>query len=169
MVSTGRGGAGNIVLPERSVEDHPVALPPVHGDDKKIFYSTGRGGAGNIKSSSSLPSPKLVPQGSHTPSLTGKTFSTGRGGYGNMVDNDDPELARKLQDVDGRHENDLAAVVSNKSFAVGRGGFGNVISHTRSNGSSNGSNNLYAVVSEGENKNAKKKGLMLKVKGLFAA
>lgn len=150
--------------------------PPVESktDTKKVYYSTGRGGAGNIKSSNEIPSPKLVPQGSNTPALTTSKFTTGRGGYGNMVSNDDPELTRKLQDVDGKpHESELHAVTSNKSFAVGRGGFGNVISSTQSHGSSNGSgsNNLYAVVSNGEKNskgNPKKKGFMGKMKSIFS-
>lgn len=143
-------------------------------ENKKFYYSTGRGGAGNIKLSEEAPSPKLVPQGSNTPAITSSKFTTGRGGYGNMVNNDDPELTRKLQDVDGKpSESELHAVTSNKSFSVGRGGFGNVISNTRSRGSSNGSgsNNLYAVVSNGERRRAdgeKKKGLVGKVKSFFS-
>lgn len=88
-----------------------------------------------------------------------------------MVDNSDPNLTRKLQDVDGRRtENELYAVASNKSFLVGRGGFGNVVSRTRSHGSSVGSNpnNLYTVVSHGEKKDTKKNGIILKVKSFFS-
>lgn len=165
MVSTGRGGAGNIVSHEEVGTHTEHKHVPT---DKKIYYSTGRGGAGNIKSSSEAPSPQLVPQGSNTPKLTTHKITTGRGGYGNMVDNLDPELTRRLQDVDKKNSNDLYAVASNKSFSVGRGGFGNVISNTRSNQSEGlGSNNLYAVVSEGEKRNREKKGLISKVKGLF--
>lgn len=149
--------------------------PPTHSEhktqDKKYYYSTGRGGAGNIKSSKEIPSPTLVPQGLNTPKLTTSKITTGRGGYGNMVDNSDPDLVRKLQDVDGgKSENELHAVASNKSFSVGRGGFGNVVSRSRSNGSSHGSgNNLYAVISQGEKREKEKKkgGFMLKIKELF--
>lgn len=175
MISTGRGGAGNMVhTDEVSKSPPPQHTEPKH-ESKRVYYSTGRGGAGNIKSSSEIPSPKLVPQGSNTPALTTSKFTTGRGGYGNMVSNDDPELTRKLQDVDAKKpsESELHAVTSNKSFAVGRGGFGNVISNTRSHGSSNGSgsNNLYAVVSHGEKKlkkHGEKKGLMDKMKSFFS-
>lgn len=170
MVSTGRGGSGNIVSPQEVGVDKP-ASPQEHKSDKKVYYSTGRGGSGNIKASSEIPSPKLVPQGSNTPKLTTSKITTGRGGYGNMVDNSDPNLTRKLQDVDGRKtENELYAVASNKSFSVGRGGFGNVVSKTRSNGSSHGlnPNNLYTVVSHGDKKESKKEGFMLKVKGFFS-
>ena len=166
MVSTGRGGSGNIVSPEEVGVDKPANAH--EKSDKKIYYSTGRGGSGNIKSSNERPTPKLVPPGSNTPKLTTSKITTGRGGYGNMVDNSDPNLTRKLQDVDGRKmENDLYAVASNKSFSIGRGGFGNVVSKTRSNGSSRGldPNNLYTVVSHGEKKGSKKEGFMLKVKG----
>lgn len=89
-----------------------------------------------------------------------------------MVSNSNPELARKLQDVDGKpSESELHAVTSNKSFSVGRGGFGNVITNTRSNGSSHGSgsNGLYAVVSQGEKKKqSEKKGWVEKVKSFFS-
>lgn len=84
-----------------------------------------------------------------------------------MVNNDDPELSRKLQDVDGTKGEKLQTVTSN-SFAIGRGGFGNVISNTKSHGSSTGSKNkLYAVVSNGE-KRSKGKGFIHKLKGLFS-
>lgn len=140
---------------------------PKH-ENKQVYYSTGRGGAGNFKASDELPSPKLVPQGSNTPALTTSKFTTGRGGYGNMVNNDDPELTRKLQDVDGEKGEKLQTVTSN-SFAVGRGGFGNVISNTKSRGSSTGSkNNLYTVVSAGQ-KSQKGKGFVHKLKSLFSS
>jgi len=35
-----------------------------------------------------------------TPSLKGQTYTTGRGGTGNMARNDDPEEARRAQDLD---------------------------------------------------------------------
>lgn len=202
--STGRGGAGNIqssphitssnnyVAPTQSHPNHltlktpksPIQSPVEEkNDEKKVYYSTGRGGAGNIQSSSSIPSPKLVPQGSNTPQLLTSKVSTGRGGYGNMFKNDNPELTRKLQDVDGplpsSKETDLYAVASNKSFSIGRGGFGNVISHTKSNNSrgsrgSNGSDtlpvNLMTISSHGshiEREKNKKKGLIGKFKSLF--
>lgn len=172
MVSTGRGGAGNIHPPSEvghELNNHDHNLHKVTSSDRRVYYSTGRGGAGNIKLSSEIPSPQLVPQGSNTPKLTTPKVTTGRGGYGNMVDNSDPQLTRKLQDVERSKENDLHAVASNKLFTVGRGGFGNVISNTRSNGSHGSQgNNLYTVVSEGEKRHDKKKGgLMKKVKDLF--
>lgn len=168
MVSTGRGGSGNLVAAESVGSD--VISPKESKKDKPQYYSTGRGGAGNIKSSNEKQLPKLVPQGSNTPKLTTSKITTGRGGYGNMVDNSDPNLTRKLQDVDGNNqtENELCAVASNKSFSIGRGGFGNVVSKTRSNGSSSNAtpNNLYTVISQGDKKD-KKSGLIHKVKNLF--
>lgn len=162
--------------------------------DKKVFYSTGRGGAGNIKKTDLIPSPKIVSQGSNTPTLTGDTITTGRGGYGNMFKNSDPELTRKLQDVDGNKsknhlENELHQVTS---FSVGRGGFGNVISNTKSRTSQNSGslsdqqpNSLMAISSHGQRKiveedgegpyavgdlrNAKKKKSFInKLKGFFS-
>lgn len=189
MVITGRGGAGNIVADdeamstlvnaddnarERVQTDQAIRTPEndESKNDKKVYYSTGRGGAGNFHSLSQVPSPKLVLPGTNTPSITTNKFTTGRGGYGNMVENDDPKLTRKLQDVDTKplpKENDLHAVGSNKSFLVGRGGFGNVISKTKSDGStaSNGGNNLYTVVSQGEKKAKSEKGWLHKLKSFF--
>lgn len=187
--STGRGGAGNIKHDTNITSENNKGSPapkatlvtPSNSNDqtvngKKIYYSTGRGGAGNIQSLDSIPSPKLVPQGSNTPQLLTTKVSTGRGGYGNMVNNNDPELTRKLQDVDGpKNTPDLHAVASNKSFSVGRGGFGNVVSRTRSSGSGNTRNlndqtpNLYAISSHGADggKRGHKRGLLGKIKEFF--
>lgn len=182
--STGRGGAGNMqnsttITSENNELKNSVSPLPVTPSDsrdsnnnKKVFYSTGRGGAGNIKSSDTIPSPKLAPQGSSTPQLITSKVSTGRGGYGNMVDNKDPELTRKLQDVDGKSpSSDLYAVASNKSFSIGRGGFGNVISRTKSSNSqgtqglADQTPNLYTISSHGNKKD--KKGLLGKIKDIF--
>lgn len=181
--STGRGGAGNIqtlttvtsennhITPTKSTQN--TAIPVSSNDDKRIYYSTGRGGAGNIASSNKMPSPKLVPQGSNTPQLRSSKVTTGRGGYGNMVDNNDPDLTRKLQDVDGPSSkskgNEISVVMSNKSFSVGRGGMGNMIA----TGNSNNSNHLhepklYSVTSNDKYKR-KKKGIFNKVKNLFGS
>lgn len=184
MVSTGRGGAGNIVSDReseitqaQSLHKHQEQKEQEHdregrAQDKLVYYSTGRGGAGNIKRSSSIPLPKLVPQGSNTPAITQTKFTTGRGGYGNMVENEDPEFTRKLQDVDAKKgkEDDLQAVTSAKSFSVGRGGFGNVVSAENSEGlNGSGSNNLYTVVSKGSKHQEKKKGFVDRLKGFFGA
>lgn len=135
----------------------------------KVFYSTGRGGAGNIKASSTKPRPNMISQGSGTPKLHTDKVSTGRGGYGNMLKNDDPNLTRRVQDVDNpssQKENELYAVQSNKSFSVGRGGFGNVVtndSSLKSIHSDENSPNLMAVTSN-EKYKQQKKGFFLKLK-----
>lgn len=140
----------------------------------RVYYSTGRGGAGNIASSSTKPSPKLVAQGSGTPKLHTAKVSTGRGGFGNMIKNNDPELTRKIQDVDGpsnsAKENELYAVASNKSFSIGRGGFGNVISRQTSGADKNENANEHKLItmsSHGLQKSEKKKGFLYKIKELF--
>lgn len=132
--------------------------------NKKVYYSTGRGGAGNIKTGDELPSPKLVPQGSNVPTLSQPKFTTGRGGYGNIVTNDDPELTRKLQDVDEGKLNNLKSVPSNKAkaFSIGRGGAGNVITKEKSR-----DDNLYSVSSHGAK--TAKKGFLSKIKEIFNA
>lgn len=178
MVSTGRGGAGNIVL-EKEPEIHQGVTHQKHDEaksderegrshDKTHFVSTGRGGAGNIQRSSSIPLPKLVPQGSNTPMITQNKFTTGRGGYGNMVENEDPQFTRKLQDVDAKKKDpELQTVNSTKSFSVGRGGFGNVVSAENSPDLNH--NNLYTVVSQGSRHQQKKKSFVEKVKNFFGS
>lgn len=183
--ATGRGGAGNIHSNPTELTDglRPTQstnsikkVSSTSSEDKKVYYSTGRGGAGNIKSSNEIPSPKLVPQGSHTPQLTSNVITTGRGGFGNMVKNDNPELIRRLQDVDGPAPGEeLSSVTSNRSFTVGRGGLGNVVSKTRSHGSGHLGEevpNLYAITSNGETRESRlkkdnQKGLVGKLKNLF--
>lgn len=189
--ATGRGGAGNIHSNKNKTSENNIIQPTKSRDSptpqqlqdsnglqkvtshnsKKVYYSTGRGGAGNIQASDQLPSPKLAPQGSNTPYLHTAKVSTGRGGYGNMVDNKDPELTRKLQDVDGAPsspKDDLYAVTSNRSFSVGRGGFGNMISRSRSTELPNEDvPNLYTVTSQPDKKAKKKQGFLGKIKEIF--
>lgn len=202
--STGRGGAGNMQYSKNITSEnnliHPVASNQgshqnpkgqrnhqqnpqqqsehnTNAKGEKVYYSTGRGGAGNIQSSTSLPSPKLVPQGSNTPQLHTNKVSTGRGGYGNMLKNDDPDLTRKVQDVDGpsnsSKESELYAVASNKSFSIGRGGFGNVMSHQRSGNSQSSQDKpaLMAISSYGETlkEEQPKKSFFGKLKGIFTS
>lgn len=189
--STGRGGAGNIHQSKSKTSELDTTTNNTRdhtqqelnktisgGEQKQVYYSTGRGGAGNIKRSDQLPSPKLVPVGSNTPHLTTSKVTTGRGGFGNMVDNNDPELTRKLQDVDGEKlskvgSQDLQATNS-KGFSVGRGGFGNVVLNTKSRSSSDneqqggGMPALYSVSSHGPKKDKKKGGFLEKIKEIFA-
>jgi len=63
-------------------------------ESRPITY--GRGGAGNVTSKPL--SPALGPQ--TTPTLKSSVYTTGRGGTGNMAKNDNPEEARRAQDVD---------------------------------------------------------------------
>lgn len=41
----------------------------------------------------------LEPVALETPTLKGERYTTGRGGSGNMAKNEDPEAARRAQDV----------------------------------------------------------------------
>ncbi|CAH6718175.1 hypothetical protein CLIB1444_01S00804 [[Candida] jaroonii] len=120
------------------------------------YYSTGRGGAGNIAKGSGSTSPKLVPQGSNTPHISSEKLTTGRGGFGNIIKNDDPELTRKLQDVD----NGLRPVTSSKSY-VGRGGYGNIIDENLAPRHSNKSNKAKS------DSKAEKHGFFSKIGKLF--
>lgn len=80
------------------------------------MVSTGRGGSGNIKPAKEDLSPKLIPQGSHTPNILQPVFSTGRGGAGNMRRNIDPRLTRKAQDVEQSLENEDAILVNDDDY-----------------------------------------------------
>lgn len=151
--------------PSKSNTLGPSKSTNSQGSNKKVYYSTGRGGAGNIKTGDELPSPKLVPQGSNTPMISQSKFTTGRGGYGNIVNNDDPELTRKLQDVDFKH--DLKVTPSSKAFSIGRGGAGNVITLQKSSTSTKSEEaNLYTITSHGA-KITKKKSFLGKIKEIF--
>ncbi|TVY82633.1 hypothetical protein LSUE1_G002840 [Lachnellula suecica] len=79
--------------------------------------SHGRGGAGNIGTSDSDHNAVDL----ETPTLKGQIYTTGRGGSGNMAKNDDPEAARRAQDVVGHPRRE-----STSSTHVGRGGAANI-------------------------------------------
>jgi len=79
--------------------------------------SHGRGGAGNIGSAPG----DHVPPTLETPTLKSEVYTTGRGGSGNMAKNNDPEAARRAQDVVATPRRE-----STNSTHVGRGGAANV-------------------------------------------
>jgi len=88
------------------------------GDDVRQM-SFGKGGAGNIrKATNTAPSVDAL----QTPPLKGKNYSTGRGGTGNIAKNDpeNPEIARKTQDVDVP-----AIKIVEEQHHIGRGGAAN--------------------------------------------
>ncbi|RDL40087.1 uncharacterized protein BP5553_00066 [Venustampulla echinocandica] len=84
---------------------------------RQVPLSHGRGGAGNIGSNNA----DLDPVTLETPTIKSDVYTTGRGGSGNMAKNDDPEEARRAQDVVGHPRRE-----SNSSAHVGRGGAANV-------------------------------------------
>lgn len=77
-------------LPKNLTEQPPRSSAEVRG-----ALSHGRGGAGNIGSAPS----DIEPPSLDTPTLKGDIYTTGRGGSGNMAKNNDPEAARRAQDV----------------------------------------------------------------------
>lgn len=91
------------------------------------FYSTGRGGAGNISHGKKPSEPTYVEEGAIVPELKQQIYTTGRGGAGNMRLNDDKEITRKLQDVEGPVGRVSAENPSFSGVSVGRGGYGNVM------------------------------------------
>lgn len=83
----------------------------------RVALSHGRGGAGNIGASANDEEPITL----ETPTLKGERYTTGRGGSGNMAKNNDPEAARRAQDVVGVPRRE-----SGSSTHVGRGGAANI-------------------------------------------
>ncbi|KAL6300639.1 hypothetical protein BKA93DRAFT_801152 [Sparassis latifolia] len=101
IVSTGRGGAGNIRATSRSMSRDPNAIEEekyeasvIHASEEAAragVYHSGRGGVGNIHPHS--PSPAAYPPSSYPTSLPKSEsrsrsrpplHSTGRGGAGNL-------------------------------------------------------------------------------------
>ncbi|TVY88100.1 hypothetical protein LAWI1_G005888 [Lachnellula willkommii] len=105
-----------------------AAIPPPIKDTnrrsssshRRANMSHGRGGAvqtGNIGTADSDHDPIAL----ETPTLKSQVYTTGRGGSGNMAKNDDPEEARRAQDVVGHPRRE-----STSETHVGRGGAANV-------------------------------------------
>lgn len=103
---------------------HSHAHQHQHDTNNHYKVTFGRGGAGNIITSHSKPKPKLIKQGSQTPSIIQPVYSTGRGGAGNLKRNIDPKLTRRAQDVDDTDaESDIIIIKSNDSRAVSEATF----------------------------------------------
>jgi len=90
IVSTGRGGAGNIGQDEHVYTDGGIVREGIQGESADGAFSTGRGGAGNLTKS-----PRVGPQsfeGRRSEDFIPETalrehqenFHTGRGGEGNV-------------------------------------------------------------------------------------
>ncbi|TKA60391.1 hypothetical protein B0A49_05889 [Cryomyces minteri] len=91
VVSTGRGGAGNIGADPTVYTDGGIVREGVEGVSGDAEYSTGRGGAGNIGSPSLRPSgpdrrksADIIPEISLRSGEGYENFHTGRGGGGNV-------------------------------------------------------------------------------------
>jgi len=76
-------------IPKNLTEQPPRSSAEVRA------LSHGRGGAGNIGSAPS----DIEPPSLDTPTLKSDVYTTGRGGSGNMAKNNDPDAARRAQDV----------------------------------------------------------------------
>ncbi|KAK8256476.1 hypothetical protein IWZ00DRAFT_166078 [Phyllosticta capitalensis] len=111
IVSTGRGGAGNIGHDPNVYTDGAIVREGIQGESSEPEYSTGRGGAGNISTPRhGTPDPTSHSHAPHAPHLTSAhapssgrsstdvipepalrnpgpeyaNFHTGRGGEGNV-------------------------------------------------------------------------------------
>lgn len=105
-LSHGRGGAGmspSLSPPHPKTSSlHPQSLPPVKPQKSRNiklgnWIADSELAKGNINSTPSDSDPVTL----ETPTLKGEMYTTGRGGSGNMARNDDPEAARRAQDVIG--------------------------------------------------------------------
>ncbi|SCU92870.1 LAMI_0E12398g1_1 [Lachancea mirantina] len=148
--------------------------------------STGRGGAGNVAVTSDKPVPKMVPQGSQTPSILQPVFSTGRGGAGNMRKNVDSKMTRKAQDVEYSENEDLITE-GNVDAIDSRGSRGGSLKAKNSEGlktkrsrpdppktvviGRGGAGNILSPASSRKSKSNKneKKGLWKKIKSVFSS
>ncbi|GAB7354102.1 hypothetical protein MBLNU459_g4668t1 [Dothideomycetes sp. NU459] len=93
LVSTGRGGAGNIGRDDTVYTDGGIVREGFVGESDHAEYSSGRGGAGNIVDSprvrpsivgGSAASEDVIPEPAmHNPHAQ-ENFHTGRGGGGNV-------------------------------------------------------------------------------------
>ncbi|KAK5093579.1 hypothetical protein LTR70_004612 [Exophiala xenobiotica] len=84
----------------------------------ELTHHFGRGGAGNVTNKDDKGA-VVLPE-STTPTLKSKNYTTGRGGTGNIVKNENPENARKAQDMDVP-----GIVLPENEYHTGRGGEGN--------------------------------------------
>lgn len=111
------------------------------------MISTGRGGSGNIQPTRSNPSPKVIPQGSQTPSILQPVYSTGRGGIGNMRRNVDPRMTRRAQDVEQNLDEEDAIVVGDEDYigALPEGNIGSSLSGANSRSVSSGGSAVRAA------------------------
>ncbi|TFK97502.1 hypothetical protein BDV98DRAFT_574578 [Pterulicium gracile] len=122
VISTGRGGAGNIRSPSRDAESpsrrvsesREREILAQHAEqDKTAFHSTGRGGVGNISRSRSRGPSPLVPPG--PPAVT----SSGRGGLGNFTPG---HVDTRIVEEEERKQHAIPDAV----HSSGRGGFANI-------------------------------------------
>lgn len=138
MVSTGRGGAGNLIRsPSRGV-DPDVSAGGERGRSvrdqslDRVIHS-GRGGAGNIRSPSRNPSERIAEEKAEDAlqdkliaesrgRQTDAAFSTGRGGVGNIS----RSKSRSRSAVRGN-----GSAAPPPVSVSGRGGFGNISEEQR--------------------------------------
>ncbi|ORY15052.1 hypothetical protein BCR34DRAFT_598755 [Clohesyomyces aquaticus] len=90
IVSTGRGGAGNIGTDPNTYTDGGIIREGIQGESADGAYSTGRGGAGNLGMSPRIGPTEAPPRRSQDiiPETAlrdhQENFHTGRGGEGNV-------------------------------------------------------------------------------------
>ncbi|KAK8847536.1 hypothetical protein IAR55_005394 [Kwoniella newhampshirensis] len=146
IISTGRGGAGNLVnkleSPNRGI-DPSVAPGAERGRELSphpvgdLVTHSGRGGAGNIRPSSHSRTREDLSREAKEEALQEKliadrrgrqaegAFSTGRGGVGN-ISRSKSRSRSAVRDTSLRREGSQPPVLAPAVHASGRGGFGNI-------------------------------------------
>jgi len=114
MVSTGRGGAGNIGHDTHQYDDAGIVREGEQGHSASAEYSSGRGGAGNM-----VPSPRIgpvghgrsdskdrVPEAALIETNPKQTYHTGRGGSGNVhaAHGEDKSMVKEVIDKILHHD-----------------------------------------------------------------
>jgi len=91
VVSTGRGGKGNIGKDPTAYTDGAIVREGIQGESVDGEYSSGRGGAGNMVASPRVKaadgrrgSQDVIPEANLVPAEGHENFHTGRGGGGNV-------------------------------------------------------------------------------------
>ncbi|KAK2798840.1 hypothetical protein FQN50_008701 [Emmonsiellopsis sp. PD_5] len=127
QISYGRGGAGNMrpTQPTTTTSSSTTTNTSSTTSPTSSSHPTATTTTANP---SSHPHPHPTPDDLSTPTIKSDIYTTGRGGSGNMVTNDDPQIARRAQDVDVPPAlvRDVQMGGEGRRMFVGRGGVANM-------------------------------------------
>ncbi|KAK2740440.1 hypothetical protein FQN55_008896 [Onygenales sp. PD_40] len=126
QISYGRGGAGNMRPTHQPTTAHTSSNTTTTSSSPSTSSHPTTSAAANPDPHSHPPPP--TPDDLSTPTIKSDIYTTGRGGSGNMVTNDDPQIARRAQDVDVPPAlvRDVQMGGEGRRMFVGRGGAANM-------------------------------------------